>query len=90
MSPTKSQMRTPGGPLLIVIKPKTKKKNSPSAMLFLIHKKQKPVNKNCIFYQRLLPHTFLGPAISCVTEAPATQVRHVDMRVASCGELFKV
>jgi hypothetical protein len=59
-------------------------------MLFLIHKKT--VNKNCIFYQRLLPHTFLGPTIRCVPETSrltSSHVRHIDILVASCGEMLK-
>lgn len=39
-----------------------------------------------------IPHTFLGPTIRYVPEAPASKVArpHVDIRVASCGVVFKV
>jgi hypothetical protein len=48
-------MRTSGGPLLIVIKPTAKEKTHDLRCYFLF---KKTVDKNCIFYQRLLPPTF--------------------------------
>jgi len=74
MSPTKSQMRTSSDPLVIVIKRKAKEKIHHPRCYFWFTKRKK-VNKNCAFYQRLLPHTFLGPTIRYVPEAPGSQVR---------------
>jgi len=74
MSPTKSQMRTSSGPLVIVIKPKAKEKIHHPRCYFWFTKRKK-VHNNCIFYQRLLPHTFPGPTIRYVPAAPGSQVR---------------
>ena len=81
VSPTKSQTRTSGGPLLIVKNLKPKKKFTIRDVIF---DSQKKPSIRTAYFISVYYHTFLGPTIRCVPEAPASQVRMSVMLIFVC------